>query len=997
MKTKLTVAIVALATFVAGVSAMLQTPADALQEGNDNDDQPRSSYIVILDAEPILDYDGDIDDLEATATEDGERPDPRDDAVEEYRNYLTRTQNQIIKSVDLKPEDILNRYNFATVGFSALLTDSEATKLGRRDDVTLVERDTLFELTEHSQGPERGVSGGASPTIGTAEHTGEGVVVGVVDTGIWPEHPMFADDGSYEGVPDTWTTEACAFGAGTHNPEDASFECNDKLIGARNLRQTYTALLGAEVYASARDYTGHGTQVAGIAAGAPSGATILGEEAGAATGVAPRARLAAYAACGSMGCYASDVIGAIDRAVADGVDVINYAAVGGSEPISSLGLVLLRATSASVSVATAAGNAGPGAATVGEPATFPWVTSVGSADLHSGFQAAMTIAGEQYAGVSVTGETDELTVADAATRGNPRCDPSVEFEPALDGEMVVCARGAVERIAKSRAVFDQGGGGMIVFNQTKAQSLIAETHWVPTIHLSHRDGQAVRAALAEAEQPLTTEIETVEQSDEDQAEVPEYSSRGPNPATGSILKPDLIAPGTNVLTATTPTPISGQTGEMFQTTSGSSIASGHVAGLMARIREAHPGWSPAAIKSALVTTAAPNITSNDKRADVFAQGAGLVSSEEPLSSFVLDPGVVFDLSPDAYDAYLCDVAPEIIDAETCEERSESEDAVLAEQINLSSIAIAPMTGSATVTRTLTNVTDKTLELGSTVRATEGVSIEVDDENLTVPAGESVSFDVTVTIDDDTRIDSWVFGSIVWEDEQGDYRARVPVAARPVSLDAPDVVVGEEGRAEIEVAFGYDGEYQPTTHGPVAPELLSGEVEQDLTPTASNPGFDVSDAENGAGAHQIEVTDTAHLRISLAPEHLATPNGTDPTEVDLDLYLYDEEGKPVASSITGTSTETIDVSFPGDGTYTLYVHGWSTQADRVEYELRSWSVPVADDDFEVEEAPSSAVTGSIDVLELSWDAFEDESLLGVLDHNGPDGRMAVTVIEVPAGD
>src|SRR5690606_34699847 len=163
-------------------------------------------------------------------------------------------------------------------------------------------------------------------------YDGEGVIIGVVDSGIWPEHPFFVDDGSYPAPPADWMggTVVCEFGDTAHNPDDAPFACNNKLIGARDMRTLYKTFIGPEVYNSARDYDGHGTHTASTAGGnAGVPAEIFGIGRGAVSGSAPRAHIAAYSACGGLGCCGGDLADAIDAAVADGVDVINDSIGGG--------------------------------------------------------------------------------------------------------------------------------------------------------------------------------------------------------------------------------------------------------------------------------------------------------------------------------------------------------------------------------------------------------------------------------------------------------------------------------------------------------------------------------------------------------------------------------------------------------------------------------------------------------------------------------------------
>jgi subtilisin family serine protease len=200
-----------------------------------------------------------------------------------------------------------------------MLTADEANRLRNQKGVMAVIRDELRQLHTDTSGEFLGLTdaGGAYDT----GYDGEGVVVGIIDTGIWPEHPSFADDGSYV---DPGLNVPCDIGDVTHNPEDVPFDCNDKLIGARDMRSLYNSLIGPELYNSARDADGHGSHTASTAAGnADVPAEIFGIDRGTITGIAPRAHIIAYKGCGELGCFTGDLADAIDQAVEDGVNVIN--------------------------------------------------------------------------------------------------------------------------------------------------------------------------------------------------------------------------------------------------------------------------------------------------------------------------------------------------------------------------------------------------------------------------------------------------------------------------------------------------------------------------------------------------------------------------------------------------------------------------------------------------------------------------------------------------
>jgi subtilisin family serine protease len=296
-------------------------------------------------------------------------------------------------------------------------------------------------------------------------YTGEDVIVGVIDSGIWPEHPSFADDGSYSASPVGPLGDSrpnCEFGNTHHNPDDAPFTCNNKLLGARQMLDTYRLFfLDPDEFDSARDNDGHGTHTASTAAGnAGVEASVLGVPRGVVSGIAPRARVIAYKGLGDLGGFTSDLAAAINQTVADGVDVINYSVGGGANLPGADEIAFLFADNAGVFVATSAGNSGPGASTLGNPGTMPWMTTVGASTQNRSFEgSASSSDGWEFFGASITDGTVELPLVDSADAGSELCRPGDLIPAAVEGKIVLCRRGAIARVAKSYAVFEAGGAG----------------------------------------------------------------------------------------------------------------------------------------------------------------------------------------------------------------------------------------------------------------------------------------------------------------------------------------------------------------------------------------------------------------------------------------------------------------------------------------------------------------------------------------------------------
>ena len=502
--------------------------------------------------------------------------------------------------------------------------------------------------------------------------TGEGVVVGVIDTGIWPEHPSFADDGTYPQpdiapLEDTADLPACNFGNTAQNPQDAPFTCNNKLLGAREMLGTYRALVPTlpSEFDSARDDNGHGTHTASTAAGdANVTATVFDRFKGTVSGIAPRAQIIAYKALGEDGGFTSDLVAAIDQAVADGVDVINYSIGGGASTVSADTIAFLFAADAGVFSAVSAGNDGPDPSTIGGPADVPWVTSVGANTQLRFYDGYIKLGnGRSYRGASVTHGTPTAEFIDAEFAGktpaDPDLDPALCIEGSLDpvkvaGKIVLCLRGGNGRVAKSEEVHDAGGIGMVLYNQTDVDTLFSDNFFVPTVMIDNTPGVEIKTWLA------TSGSHTGRLAGGAIGRAPFYSptmanfsSRGPNPTGGNIIKPDVTAPGVQILAGNSPLgdAESGPQGQLFQAIAGTSMSSPVVAGLYALLKQAHPDWTPAAAKSALMTSANTKVKDNDRvtQATPFAMGSGMARPGKPAQrGSAFDPGLIYDTGFDQY-------------------------------------------------------------------------------------------------------------------------------------------------------------------------------------------------------------------------------------------------------------------------------------------------------------------------------------------------------------
>jgi subtilisin family serine protease len=953
------------------------------------------SYIVLMTADPVVAYDGGEPGLAATALAPDEKLDTTDPAVEQYVDHLEAEQQDVLAASGVDASAKGASYTYVLSGFEATLTTAQVAALERQPEVAKVVPNTMRHPTTDNSGNFLGLSAPKGPWASGLK--GDNVVVGVIDTGIWPEHPSFADDGSYSHLSD-YDGLPCQFGTTPGNANDKPFMCNNKLLGARDMRTAYKANIGFEVYNSARDYQGHGTHTASTAAGnAGVHASMFGVDRGVVSGIAPRARVIAYSVCGEQGCFTSDLTGAVDRAVADGVDVINFSIGGGASLPDLTDLAFLFAADANVWVATSNGNDGPGAATTGSPAAVPWVTAVGASTQNRTFMGTIRLGNGQLAtGARVAGGTNGAKrLVDAATLGNELCDPAKPFSINITNMVVLCRRGLpAGRAAAGKSVLDRGGAGMILYNQRNDnQTLVVDPHWLPAVLVTPSTAQGIKAYIAAAGSAARATLVQGKAVPAQGSVMADFSSRGENPAFPDIIKPDVTAPGVNILAGNSMTPevASGPPGQLFQVISGTSMSSPHVAGLFALLRQAHPDWTAAMAKSALMTTARQDVVKETQApADPFDMGAGHVdpSGQPSKAGSYFSPGLVYDAALEDYLGFLCDADPSIFasPASTCSALANAGVPTTATDLNEPSIGASTVVGTTTITRTVTSVADKTRRFNASVEAPDGFDVTVEPSSLRLAPGESGTFTVTFT-NTGAPIDAWRFGALTWT--AGKYVVRSPIAVKASEFAAPESVSGQgtEGSVTVPVQFGYDGEYAANAHGPVPTTRIGGTVVQDPDQT-----FD-PDVPTGTTAVPIEVSGSAFLRIALDTADLTPPN----PNTDIDLYLYDQDGNRVAASTAGGTNELIELALPADGTYTLYVHGWQVIGGTADFSVRTWSVPIEPGTgaLTIESAPAAAVVGATGEVVASWTGLEPgDEYLGAISHTTTGGALlGLTLVDI----
>ncbi|XBI81007.1 hypothetical protein VPH35_090012 [Triticum aestivum] len=669
------------------------------------------------------------------------------------------------------------RYTYGTVmhGFAARLTDGEAQRMATAPDVSRVYKDRVY----HTQATRSPWFMGLHDDFGAwpdAEF-GDGVIIGFVDTGIWPERASFNDAG-LGPVRSTWRgkcVDALGFNASL---------CNNKLVGAKSFVTVELDAGGLLTDSNPRDIAGHGTHVASTAAGAevPS-ADLFKFAGGRASGVARMARIAMYRAC-NIGCFASDVVAAIDAAVTDGVDLLSMSIAYPAEPFYDdlLSVATFGAEQRGVFVVLAGGNKGPTASTISNVA--PWMTTVGAATTDRVFPATLRLGN----GVVLTGQSlynipfSQSQGAGMIPLVRTSCGEYDLKPDKVMGKVVVCSQDA-----GASAGFDverAGGAGIVSVQSTERfwDTVMAQPFPLPGLLLSSAGGKKLADYMSSVAYPVASfnfTCDTV--TGENRAPmVAGFSSRGPNPIVPEILKPDVIAPGVNILAAWSgaaqPSDSDMDPRRVeYNIISGTSMACPHVAGVAALIKKRHGDWTPAMIRSALMTTAGP-LDKNGR--DIVDSGSAVGAAATPMEAgaglvlprLAMDPGLVYDAGTQDYQ--MRQFVPGL---SKCARTIPGGVA----NLNYPSFVVVfdGSTRVRTLTRTVTKVSAQPERYNVTVAAPDGVKVTVTPTTLEFKrVNEKRSYTVQFSSEAGAKVrpaGTWDFGHIAWENRK--HRVRSPVA------------------------------------------------------------------------------------------------------------------------------------------------------------------------------------------------------------------------------
>ncbi|KAJ0988185.1 hypothetical protein J5N97_006541 [Dioscorea zingiberensis] len=724
----------------------------------------------------------------------GHYPNTNEEAVVNSHHDLL---GSILKSKEKAKSAIFYSYTKEINGFAATMEEAEANELSKHPSVVSVFPNRLHKLhTTHSwefMGLEKSGQIPSDSLLKKARF-GEDVIIGHLDTGVWPESRSFKDFGM-DPIPSRWKG-VC------DNGVDKTFHCNNKLIGARFFNKGYNAS-GSDlslVTDSPRDVEGHGSHTLSTSGGSfVPDANYFGYAKGVAHGGSPRARVAAYKVCwpdpgGFGGCTDADLLAAYDFALHDGVDVLSLSLGGTPWPYSedSIAIGSFHAVKKGITVVMSAGNSGPlfGSATN----LAPWIFTVAASTLDRQFPAYLLFNGTRVQGATFSSglpskkpylmiNAEDAKAANATKFQASLCMLNSLVPEKVKGKIVVCQGQAFNYLSQGSVVKKAGGAGMVIANnEADGDYIEADAHYLPAIHITYKDGLKLYSYLNSTKMPTGYILcGRTSFGKKPSPVMATFSSLGPNVISPGILKPDITAPGVDVLAAFSEDKYVASTGmRMFpyQFLSGTSMSCPHITGVVGLLKTLNPWWSPAMIKSAIMTTA--TVLDNTHKvmqdglsgkATPFSYGAGHVNP-----SGAMDPGLVYDITPKDYFDFMCSYGynSTVMKIFTHEYSCKSSKPIKDEELNYPSITIPSITDTRTVTRTLTNVGPPSI-YKAYVKPPKGISVTVEPSELEFQKfGEEKTFKVSMEPNQPETTEDYVFGTLVWSD--GKHHVGSPLVA-----------------------------------------------------------------------------------------------------------------------------------------------------------------------------------------------------------------------------
>lgn len=897
----------------------------------------------------------------------------RTPALTNYRAQLRQHQSAFMANArqaigrDLNPS---MAFNLAYNGMVVSLTEDEANKLLNQPQVMRVIKEVPSQLMTDNGPDHIGAAGIWDGTETGIAAKGEGIIVGVFDTGVNTDNRAFAATG------DDGYTVINPMGSGNYlgDCQANSALCNDKLIGVYSFPDITDDYDGIRP-ANGEDYNGHGSHTASTAAGnvlrdvdvlAPSrgpvgDGTPVGTVFPQISGVAPHANVISYQVCSNSGCYPSLTVASVEQAIEDGVDVINYS-IGpsggfqGDPWLEVEQVAFLSARQAGIFVAQAAGNDGNGGRSSTTGNNAPWATIVGAVS-HKRIwthpvEGTSSASGDLpefdgYAGIRLDGgavdrplnaviEPKEVVYAGDYTDryGNnlALCDIQVaSYDPVardLHDKVVICDRGDVPLERKVRNLpygfnfangFVSVAGVIIRSTASSEQNMVSINYTRPTALINRYDGDDLMTWLRDAQAAGDTPMLTIG------AAVPKYlnnvanklasfSSRGPYARQQELLVPHISAPGVEVFAAySDEQPFHGNNGAPsdFQFLSGTSMASPHVAGAAALMQQVHPDWTPAEIQSAMMLTADTQVTKNDDgagdvTAGLFDTGAGALRLDRAVQA-----GLIMDIPIDDYMAVSPHVAGDY------------------PSLNMPYLANINCPGSCTWTRTF-KATKSGSWSATTLGNAEGVSTSISPANFEVEAGETVTVKITANIAQRATED-WSFLHVALTPSDSSPTLTMPLAIKPMIADIPKTVSRDyfwsKGVANIPgLRFRYPNDAFVTS----TPLLKATSHNLELTSDSDNSSpFD--DVNDGTAMFFIDIEQSSDLRVVVGASH----------SDDIDLFVgldSNGDGTPQVIEITQVCATVANVGEScgfnaGEGRYWVLAHNYEgSGADKDEVRI-----------------------------------------------------------------
>ncbi|KAL1201803.1 Subtilisin-like protease SBT3.13 [Cardamine amara subsp. amara] len=712
---------------------------------------------------------------------------------------VTASHHQMLESLLQSKEDAQNSmiysYQHGFSGFAALLTSSQAKTISEHPEVIHVIPNRILKLKTTRTWEHLGLSpvptsfSSSSSVKGLLHDTNMGseAIIGVIDSGIWPESKVVNDQG-LGPIPKRWRGK-CESG----EQFNATIHCNNKLIGAKYYINGLLAAIGGKFnrtiisdFKSNRDANGHGTHTATIAGGSfVPNASFYGLARGTVRGGAPGARIASYKACwnivGDGGgrtdgrCTSADMWKAFDDAIHDGVDVLSVS-IGGSIPEDSEvdkldNVAAFHAVTKGITVVAAAGNEGPGSQTVDNVA--PWLLTVAATTLDRSFPTKITLGNKQIL------FAESLFTGPEISTGLAFLDSDSDDDVDVKGKTVIVFDSGTPVVGKDVAA---------VILAQKPDDLLARCNAFPCIYADYELGTDILQYIRTTRSPtVKISAATTLTGQPATTKVAAFSCRGPNSLSPAILKPDIAAPGVSILAALSPLNLDEHDG--FGLDSGTSMSTPVVSGIIALLKSLHPNWSPAAMRSALVTTAWRTSPSGEpifaqgsskKLADPFDYGGGLVNPERAAK-----PGLVYDMGIGDYINYMCSagyndssISRVLVKKTKCPIPKPS---IL--DINLPSITIPNLEKEVTLTRTVTNVGPIKSVYKSVIESPLGISLTVNPTTLVFNSAAKRVLTFTVKARTSHKVNTgYLFGSLTWTD--GVHDVIIPVSVKTEIMIKP---------------------------------------------------------------------------------------------------------------------------------------------------------------------------------------------------------------------